>query len=120
MCHDLFNYPRDNLHLYTKLLREEIWSSILPELTAGLSFEGFDLVFCTDADSTIYQGAVASLANAIASDENAIAACGLVLVELEPGLEWSYWNLYQQFQVRGEANSVKVILTESSILSDST
>lgn len=102
LCHDLFNYPRDNCHEYTKLLRKEIWDEILPALTEGdlgTGAKGFDQVFCTDADSTIYKGAVAKLANAIARDKNAIAACGLVLVELEPGYEWSFWNLYQQFQV---------------------
>ncbi|KAF5019681.1 hypothetical protein F66182_8310 [Fusarium sp. NRRL 66182] len=98
LCHDLFNYPRDNCPLYTTLLREKLWDEILPELTKGEDFKGFDMVFCTDADSTIYKGAVALLANAIARDENAIAACGLVLVELEPGYEWSFWNFYQQFQ----------------------
>ncbi|KAF4956147.1 hypothetical protein FSARC_11677 [Fusarium sarcochroum] len=98
LCHDLFNYPRDNSPLYTQLLRKEIWDSILPELTKGEDFKGFDMVFCTDADSTIYKGALALLANALARNENAIAACGLVLVELEPGYEWSFWNLYQQFQ----------------------
>ncbi|KAF4472525.1 chitin synthase [Fusarium albosuccineum] len=98
LCHDLFNYPRDNCPLYTKLLRKEMWDDVLPVLTEGETFNGFDMVFCTDADSTIYKGAVALLANAIARDKNAIAACGLVLVELEPGYEWSFWNLYQQFQ----------------------
>jgi chitin synthase len=99
LCHDLFNYPRENSPLYTKLLRKEMWEEILPELTKGEEFSGFDMVFCTDADSTIYKGAVALLANALARDKDAIAACGLVLVELEPGYEWSFWNLYQQFQV---------------------
>jgi chitin synthase len=99
LCHDLFNYPRENSPLYTKLLRKEMWDEILPELTKGEEFNGFDMVFCTDADSTIYKGAVALLANALARDKDAIAACGLVLVELEPGYEWSFWNLYQQFQV---------------------
>ncbi|KPM45178.1 hypothetical protein AK830_g1385 [Neonectria ditissima] len=98
LCHDLFNFPRDNSPLYTQLLREEIQRDILPILTEGAPFSGFDMVFCTDADSTIYKGAVVRLANALARDKNAIAACGLVLVELEPGLEWSFWNLYQQFQ----------------------
>ncbi|KAI8721423.1 Chitin synthase [Fusarium sp. LHS14.1] len=98
LCHDLFNYARDNSPVYTKLLRKEIWENVLPVLTEGENFNGFDMVFCTDADSTIYKGAVALLANAIARDKNAIAACGLVLVELEPGFEWSFWNLYQQFQ----------------------
>ncbi|RBR19367.1 hypothetical protein FVER53590_08443 [Fusarium verticillioides] len=98
LCHDLFNFPRENSPLYTKLLRKEMWDEILPELTKGEDFKGFDMVFCTDADSTIYKGAVALLANALARDEKAIAACGLVLVELEPGYEWSFWNLYQQFQ----------------------
>ncbi|CAI6330377.1 unnamed protein product [Periconia digitata] len=98
LCHDLFNVPRENVPLYTKLLREEIWNDILPVLTEGENFEKFDMVFCTDADSTIYKGAVANLADALVRDKNAIAACGLVLVELEPGFEWSFWNLYQQFQ----------------------
>ncbi|KAK7514054.1 chitin synthase-domain-containing protein [Phyllosticta citriasiana] len=98
LCHDLFNVPRHNIPLYTRLLRKELWTDILPRLTEGQNFKDFDMVFCTDADSTIYKGAVASLANALARDKNAIAACGLVLVELEPGFEWSFWNLYQQFQ----------------------
>ncbi|KAK8251229.1 ESV-1-84 [Phyllosticta capitalensis] len=98
LCHDLFNVPRHNVPLYTTLLRNELWADILPKLTEGQNFTNFDMVFCTDADSTIYKGAVASLANALARDKNAIAACGLVLVELEPGFEWSFWNLYQQFQ----------------------
>ncbi|KAF5602417.1 chitin synthase [Fusarium subglutinans] len=98
LCHDLFNFSRENSPLYTKLLRKEMWDEILPELTKGEDFKGFDMVFCTDADSTIYKGAVALLANALARDDKAIAACGLVLVELEPGYEWSFWNLYQQFQ----------------------
>ncbi|KAL1652063.1 hypothetical protein SLS58_000187 [Diplodia intermedia] len=98
LCHDLFNHPRHNLPLYTRLLREELWRDVLPILTEGADFQNFDMVFCTDADSTIYKGAVASLANALARDKDAIAACGLVLVELEPGFEWSFWNLYQQFQ----------------------
>jgi chitin synthase len=99
LCHDLFNCPRDNCHQYTVLLRQEIWADILPQLLESTSFDGFDMIFCTDADSTIHKGAVVKLANAIAQDPKAIAACGLVLVELEPGYEWSFWNLYQQFQV---------------------
>lgn len=98
LCHDLFNCPRDNLSKYTRLLREEMWEEILPALTEGTDFKAFDMIFCTDADSTIHQGAIAKLADALARDDKAIAACGLVLVELEPGYEWSFWNLYQQFQ----------------------
>ncbi|KAK1977709.1 LOW QUALITY PROTEIN: ESV-1-84 [Colletotrichum cereale] len=98
LCHDLFNYPRNNSPEYTQRLRKELWENILPVLTGDATFNGFDMVFCTDADSTIYKGAVAQLAEAVARDKNCIAACGLVLVELEPGYEWSFWNLYQQFQ----------------------
>ncbi|KAM0359529.1 hypothetical protein ACHAP4_003121 [Fusarium culmorum] len=108
LCHDLFNYPRENSPLYTQLLRKEMWDEILPELTKGEEFNGFDMVFCTDADSTIYKGAVALLANALARDKDAIAACGLVLVELEPGYEWSFWNLYQQFQVCTDLERVPI------------
>ncbi|KAJ4522222.1 hypothetical protein HRR83_003814 [Exophiala dermatitidis] len=98
LAHDLFNFPRNNMPLYSELLRSEIWEHILPELTDQFPFEGFDMIFCTDADSVIHQGALASLTNALARKENSIAACGLVLVELEPGYEWSLWNMYQQFQ----------------------
>jgi hypothetical protein len=101
LCHDLFNNPRENMPVYTQNLREEIWAEILPQLTVGHNFTGFDMVFCTDADSTVCQGAVAKLANALSHEPDAIAACGLVLVELEPGYEWSIWNLYQQYQVCG-------------------
>ncbi|KAF2138288.1 glycosyltransferase family 2 protein [Aplosporella prunicola CBS 121167] len=98
LCHDLFNVPRENIPYYTRLLRHEIWTGVLPILTEGQGFDHFDMVFCTDADSTIHKGAVASLANALVKDKNAIAACGLVFVEIEPGFEWSFWNIYQQFQ----------------------
>lgn len=100
LCHDLFNVMRENAPLYTKLLRKEIERDVLPSLV-GEDFPGFDMVFCTDADSVIHKGAIAGLANALARDPKAIASCGLVLVELEKGAEWSYWNLYQQFQVSG-------------------
>jgi len=100
LCHDIFNFPRQNMPSHTKLLRDEIWRDVLPLLTAGEDFHGFDMVFCTDADSIIHKGAVANLANAMARDDKAIASCGLVLVELEPGYEWSFWNLFQQVQVK--------------------
>lgn len=99
LCHDLFNYTRSNAPLYTKLLRDELWTSVLPALLEGEMVQKFDMIFCTDADSTIHKGALAKLANALSNNQDAIAACGLVLVELEPGYEWSVWNLYQQFQV---------------------
>jgi hypothetical protein len=98
LCHDLFNVMREDAPVYTKLLRKEIEKHVLPTLV-GEDFPGFDMVFCTDADSIIHKGAVAGLANALVRDPKAIASCGLVLVELEAGAEWSYWNLYQQFQV---------------------
>lgn len=44
LCHDLFNHPRHNLPLYTRLLREELWRDILPVLTAGKDFRNFDMV----------------------------------------------------------------------------
>ena len=99
LCHDLFNWPRDNMPHYSQLLRAQIWEDILPSLTMVEGFNKFDMIFCTDADSTIFKGAVASLANAVARDKNAIAACGVLFVELEPGHEWSLWTLYQMFQV---------------------
>ncbi|KAI5275967.1 hypothetical protein E4T47_01027 [Aureobasidium subglaciale] len=111
LCHDLFNVIRKDAPFYTKLLRKEIERNVLPSLV-GEDFPGFDMIFCTDADSVIHKGAVAGLANALVRDPKAIASCGLVLVELEAGAEWSYWNLYQQFQysfgqfVRRQAENV--------------
>lgn len=100
LCHDLFNSPRGNAPLYTKLLRQELWEQVLPQLThdRGHTFLGFDMIFCADADSTVQKGGIRELANALARDKNAIAACGLVLVEVLPGEKWRLWNLYQQFQ----------------------
>lgn len=99
LAHDLFNAPRDNMPLYTKLLRQDMWNRVLPALTEGDEFTGFNGVFCTDADSKLHKGCLRYLADALARDKNAIAAAGTVFVELEPGFEWSFWNLFQQFQV---------------------
>lgn len=102
LCHDLFNYPRDNMPPLSQTLRREIWDCVLPPLV-GAEFVRFHCVFCTDADSKLHKGCLRLLAEALARDENAIAAAGTVFVELEPGLEWSLWNLYQQFQVRSRS-----------------
>ena len=99
LCHDLFNIIREDAPLYTKLLRDEIGTTVLPALTEDPDFNGFDLIFCTDANSITHEGAIARLADAISRDESAVAACGLVLVKMERGAEWSMWHLYQQFQV---------------------
>jgi len=98
LAHDIFNFPRENMPLYSKLLREDIWTKVLPLLTEGQGFTGFNAVFCTDADSKLHKGCLRLLADALARDGNAIAAAGTVFVELEKGYEWSFWNLYQQFQ----------------------
>ena len=52
LCHDLFNWPRDNMPHYSQLLRAQIWEEILPVLTGVEDFPRFDMIFCTDADST--------------------------------------------------------------------
>lgn len=98
LCHDLFNYMRPEVDLSVVRLRDELFEDVLPHLTGVEDFAGFDLIFCTDADSTIHRGAVAKLADACLADPDCIAACGFVYVEFEAGKEWSVWNLYQQFQ----------------------
>lgn len=98
LAHDLFNYPRPNIPPSILRLRETLWSSILPQLTQTPGFQFFDFIYCSDADSTIHRGALSLLADALLADARAIAACGFVFVEHEPGREWSFWNLYQQFQ----------------------
>lgn len=126
LAHDLFNCPRDDMGEYTRLLRREMWERVLPALTAGTGFGGsgtagtgfggsdtagtgfgdtagtgfggFDMVFCTDADSVIHEGCMPKLIDGLARDGRAIAACGLVLVEFEEGYKWSAWNLFQMLQ----------------------
>ncbi|PFH57330.1 hypothetical protein XA68_15216 [Ophiocordyceps unilateralis] len=98
LTHDLFNYPRDDMPEYTRLLRREIWETVLPELTKGTDFRSFDMIFCTDADSIIHKGCMTKLMKRLARDEKAIAACGLVLVEFEPGYRYSFWNFFQLLQ----------------------
>ena len=99
LCHDLFNVMRGNAPLYTKLLRDEMWTMVLPTLTDDPDFKAFDLIFCTDADTIIHEGAMTGLADALSRGTDVIAVCGLVLAEMKPGAEWSIWHLYQQFQV---------------------
>jgi chitin synthase len=79
LCHDLFNFPRDNMPEHSQVLRRELWSTIIPQLVAPRKLDHFDFIFCTDADSTIHHGALASLTNCLIRDPKAIAACGLVL-----------------------------------------
>lgn len=98
LAHDLFNYPRDNMPEYTRLLRKEIWGWVLPALTKGTDFSSFDMIFCTDADSLIHDGCIMDLIEGLATDSRAIAACGLVFVEFEQGYEWSFWNFFQLTQ----------------------
>ena len=98
LCHDLFDWPRRNIPVHTRLLREDFETIHLPLLTKDDNFKGFDMIFCTDADSIVYKGAIARLANALSRDEKAIAVCGVLLAELEEGHEWSIWTLYQLFQ----------------------
>lgn len=113
--HDLFNYPRKDMPHSTRLLRQEIWQSILPALSPkgrhGLGT--FDFIFCTDADSTIHEQALRRLADALCRENDAIAACGVLFAEFgDKKTEYAPWHLFQQFQytygqyVRRQAESV--------------
>lgn len=100
MGHDLFNFPRKNMPILTKHIRQLMYADVLPKLTAGKNFSTFDAVFCTDADSIIHKEALRKLADALARKASAIAACGILVAELAiPNVEWTTWHLYQQFQV---------------------
>lgn len=100
MGHDLFNFPRKNMPILTKHIRQLIYADVLPKLTAGKTFSTFDAIFCTDADSIIHKEALRKLADALARKASAIAACGILVAELAiPTVEWTTWHLYQQFQV---------------------
>ena len=99
LCHDLFDVIRDNASIYTKNLRHEIWTEVLPPLLLEDMPSRFDYMFFTDADSLIHEGTLTRLIVALSKDPRAIGACGLVLAEMQKGNEWSIWYLFQQFQV---------------------
>lgn len=113
--HDLFNFPRKDMPYSTKMLRQEVWQTVMPTIitTSGGAFEKFDFIFCTDADSTIHDEALQKLANALCREDNAMAACGVLFAEFADGwAEYAPWHLFQQFQytfgqyVRRQAESV--------------
>ena len=106
LCHDLFSIPREDAPPANKALRREIWSEILPKLMAEPNFAQFDGIFMTDADTTVHPGAVKALTEALAKDEDALAACGVLFAEMTPGADWSLWHLFQQFQV--SARSIRM------------
>ena len=99
LCHDMFSIMRDNAPSLNRALRDEIWSKIIPRLTDVPDFKSFDMVFMTDADTTVHQGAAKTLTEALAHDKHAIAASGVLFAEMRVGAEWSLWHLFQQFQV---------------------
>ena len=100
LCHDMFSVMRENVPPANKAMREDIWSNIIPRLIDAPDFKSFDMVFMTDADTTVHQGAMRHLAKALAHDKHAIAACGVLFAEMRVGAEWSLWHLFQQYQVR--------------------
>jgi len=111
--HDLFNYPREDMPHSTKLLRQELWKTIIPSVVSNERLTAFDYIFCTDADSTIHDQALRKLADALCRENNAIAACGVLFAEFgKAKTEYSMWHLFQQFQytfgqyVRRQAESM--------------
>ncbi|KAK5315943.1 hypothetical protein LTR70_006495 [Exophiala xenobiotica] len=111
--HDLFNYPREDMPHSTKLLRQELWKTIIPSIVSNERLTAFDYIFCTDADSTIHDQALRKLADALCRENNAIAACGVLFAEFgKAKTEYSMWHLFQQFQytfgqyVRRQAESM--------------
>ncbi|ETN39954.1 uncharacterized protein HMPREF1541_06181 [Cyphellophora europaea CBS 101466] len=95
LCFDLFNYARASLPKCTQLIKDRLYDSVLPELTHQPDFEGFDMIFCTDADSALNEGAIKKLADAISHAPNAIASCGIVLVK---NRQYTFWKIFQHYQ----------------------
>lgn len=111
--HDLFNYPREDMPHSTKLLRQELWKTIIPSIITNEALTAFDYIFCTDADSTTHDQALCKLADALCRENNAIAGCGVLFAEFgKAKTEYSMWHLFQQFQytfgqyVRRQAESM--------------
>jgi chitin synthase len=90
--HDIFNYPRTNIHPKCIILRNNVRSKI-NEL---YSICDFHFIFCTDADSILTTNSFMSLIETM-ERRDSVACCGLVVVDCSEG-EWDLWNVFQNFQ----------------------
>lgn len=90
--HDIFNVARTNMPLENVVLRE----SVRAQLSKLYGMETFDYMFCTDADSLIMKDSFNCLIDTI-DRRKAIACCGLVVIDFSES-QWSFWNIYQNFQ----------------------
>jgi chitin synthase len=90
--HDIFNVARTDMPLENVVLRE----SVRAQLSKLYGMETFDYMFCTDADSLIMKDSFNCLIDTI-ERRKAIACCGLVVIDFSES-QWSFWNIYQNFQ----------------------
>lgn len=92
VAHDIFNFPRTNIHEKCLILRENVRNKI-KEL---YDIDEFDFMFCTDADSILTKNCFSSLLETM-ERKGSIACCGLVVVDFSEG-PWDLWMVFQNFQ----------------------
>lgn len=92
LAHDIFNFVRNNLNKTNIQFRQDIRKQIY-DIYGILEF---DFMFCTDADTFIEERSIYSLMETVIR-HNAIAACGLVVVDFA-NQPWNFWNMFQNFQ----------------------
>lgn len=92
VSHDIFNHPRTNITKETLKLRETVRQNV----KTFYDMDGFEFMFCTDADSLIVKGSFIHLIDTI-ERRQAVACCGLVVIDFAEG-KWGFWNIFQNFQ----------------------
>lgn len=90
--HDIFNFPRTNIHEKCITLR----NNVRKKISELYGIDEFDFMFCTDADSILTPNSFLSLIETMERN-NSVACCGLVVVDCSEG-PWDMWMVYQNFQ----------------------
>jgi len=89
MSHDIFNVSRELCTMNRCFV-----NTIQQKITEVYQLSRFDYMFCTDADTLICPQSFKYLIQSILT-HNAVACCGLVLVN---NPNWQFWNLVQNYQ----------------------
>lgn len=92
LTHDIFNFPRTNIHKKCLVLRE----NVRKQINELYNIDEFQFMFCTDADSILTPNCFSSLLETM-ERKGSIACCGLVVVDFSEG-PWDLWMVFQNFQ----------------------
>lgn len=91
MFNDIFNYPRNNLELLNKSLREDV----LYDMDDVFGVKSFDYIYGTDGDTVVSDTNLMCLLDTI-KKRRGVAVCGMVNVNKNHGN--LFWNWMQNYQ----------------------